>query len=163
MAELDATDAFDLEIGGQGPRRELGEIVRAQLVRHPLDDAMNPFRNARQRLATLLRENGGLPVPVDALHRHGQTPERREGLARHGAGDDISADHDAIHARAPNLLEHRFERWQIAVDVVDRGGAPDAARLPRRGVPPDTDAMNHGSRTLARLTGAGQRHRTLIA
>ena len=64
----------------------------------------------------------GVPAqPADALAESAQSFER---LRREEAGDDVAADDD--QRVVGHVREHRLERGQIAVDVVER-------RDPRRG------------------------------
>ena len=44
----------------------------------------------------------------------------RERLGRHRSRDHVSATHDLIDANRVDFAQHCFERWQVAVDVVER-------------------------------------------
>ncbi len=82
-----------------------------------------------------------LPVAVAALDRPRDRRFRarcaRRRLTRrsttstgHGPLKRVACDDDLVDALALDLGEHRLERWEIAVDVADRGDA-HGARLPR--------------------------------
>jgi hypothetical protein len=45
--------------------------------------------------------------------------EQRERLGRPRPRDDVAADDDRVHVRASHVGEHRLERGQVAVHVVE--------------------------------------------
>ena len=63
-----------------------------------------------------------------------------ERFARHWAGKHVAADHHPIDVGAANLFEHRFERREVAVNVVERR---DAHRLPFRSASLDPTPAIH--------------------
>ena len=81
------------------------------------------MRKSREEEALLLLELRDEPAAELAIRvaadEHGAL-ERREALAGHRASADVPAAHDRVDALALDFREHRLERRQVAVDVVER-------------------------------------------
>jgi hypothetical protein len=45
---------------------------------------------------------------------------------RHRSGQNVAADDDPVGVRSSHLVENRFERGKVAVDVVEDGDADGA-------------------------------------
>jgi hypothetical protein len=72
-----------------------------------------------------LRQHLAVAVAVDELDGQVEAQQARDRLAGHRARDHVAPDHDPVHLRPANVLQHRLQRGEVAVDVIDRRDSHD--------------------------------------
>src|SRR6185312_16661607 len=77
------------------------------------------------------------PIPQNAEHRNCQPRQACQRLARHRPRQHVAAHHNCIHLEGTHLFQHRLQRRQVPVNVVNRRDAPRRHHPPpqRRPVP----------------------------
>ena len=134
----------NVEANRFGPASQPLRCVFVELVGRPPQQrlVLGRQRRARRRapvrdLARIgdanLREHRQLAVAVNELHGHVQREQPRKRFARHRTWKDVAAHHDAIDVGLTNLVEDRFQRRKVRVNVVERG-EPHPLRFYRRRV-----------------------------
>jgi len=71
-------------------------------------------------LAAHLREHCYFAITNDELDREVEIEQPDESFTRHGTGNDVSADNDPVRAGAGYILQHGFQRREIAMNVIKR-------------------------------------------
>ena len=110
MAEEHAPEAFDLELERRRQRVEERDLLRAQLCAHPVEH----LRGSEAALALRQLAVGVAAQPVHPVAELAQALERPR---RVRPGGDVPAHDDLRVVR--HLGEHRLERGQVAVHVVE--------------------------------------------
>jgi hypothetical protein len=64
-------------------------------------------------------EDGELAIAVNELDREVEGQESRERLTRHRPRNDVASKDDLVHIFTTDLVQHRFKRRKVAVDVVE--------------------------------------------
>jgi hypothetical protein len=116
VAEERRPEALDLERQRRRPRVDPGAIVVRQL-------RLQPFVPRPPTL--LVGPEVAVRVAVDERGARAEGPQLGERLGRHRSREGVAADHDRRLAR--HFFEHRFERREVAVDVVERRDLQTAA------------------------------------
>ena len=133
MAEADRPEPIDVERDGEWEALEVVGLLVGEPRRDPVRQAVRLGVHAPTDL-----ERNPVGVSLDCVYV-GQLADERERFARHRPGDDVTADYDRVGTFALDLLEHCFERGDVAVDVV-QGGDGTRPTLTLR------DQASHGHR-----------------
>ena len=94
--------------------------MTAELLCGPSNDIAKGRRHLLGLDPVHLRQHGAISIPHDETHGKVDGEQAVQRLTRHRTGKHISAHHYLIDAIRLDFFEHRVERRQIAVDVVDR-------------------------------------------
>ena len=64
-------------------------------------------------------KHGDLAIALNELSGNIETGKTGQCLNRHGPGKHVAADNDVLDTGLANFFQHRIERWQISVNVVE--------------------------------------------
>ena len=112
MAEEDLAEAVDLHRQRMREIAEEGEFVVVQLLVHPAGPSRPELHS--------LPGSGDLAVAVAPDEGRPAVAQQAQRILRHRPEGDVAADEDGVRV---DLGEHRFERRQVPVHVVE-GGDP---------------------------------------
>ena len=118
MTEERSPDSRDLQLIRRGPRRQQCALAGVELLSRPRDAVSKRLRNLGD-VAT--REEGSHhPIAVAMNEMDGQIErcQARQRFAWHRPRQHVPADHDSVGARRAHVLERRFERREVSMDVV---------------------------------------------
>jgi hypothetical protein len=104
-------------------RRVAGQlplVIGPELPRRPEHGLASSLREMTQVRARNGREHRGFAISANEPYGDLQLQQRREGLQGHRARNHIAPDHHEVHAGSTDLLEHRLQGGEVAVDIVDR-------------------------------------------
>ena len=100
-------------------KREWQRTQEVDLLRG--EPAQHPIVGDARRLSVTVEALDQIAVGIpDDVARVGSAARELERLGRERSRDDVAAEHDRVGV---DLVEHGFERRQVAVDVVQRGDA----------------------------------------
>ena len=111
MNEQHAPHAVDLEPNGRRQRVQKRDLPTVELRASPGEDVL-------RRAALFAGQQLAIGVPAQPADTLAESVQPFERLRREEAGDDVAADDD--QGLVGHIREHRLERGQIAVDVVQR-------------------------------------------
>jgi hypothetical protein len=123
MAEQHLAEPVNVDAARRWPFGKRALVFETKLLRCPVDDLPVLFGNFTDLLPGHLSQHDAFAVTVDELNWNVELEQTIERLARHRAGQDIAANHDAIDAGFTNILEDRLECREVTVDVVKSGNA----------------------------------------
>src|SRR5438309_9202034 len=95
-------------------------VFRMKLLRRPAHQLAKLLWNACWILAGHLFQDRNLAITLDKMSWNIELRQTGERFAWHRAGNDIAADHQALHTGMTNVFEHGLKRGQIPVNVIDR-------------------------------------------
>ena len=121
MAEQDIAHSGNLQLQGDGPRRNDLTVFRKKLVPHPLHDRAKGWRDRRRFRTRELREHLTLAVALNELNRQWRREQTLERLSRHRAEDRVASNDDEVDICGMDILQHGLERREVAMNVIERG------------------------------------------
>ena len=95
-------------------------VFRMKLLRRPAHQLAKLLWNAWWIPAGHLFQDRNLAITLDKMSWNIELRQTVECFAWHRAGNDIAADHQALHTCMTNVFEHCLKRGQIPVNVIDR-------------------------------------------
>lgn len=120
VTEEHVAKAGDFERQSFRPTRQQFPFVRRKFPSGPLKRRTSALRNCRGFAGGFV-EDGKFTIAVNEICGNMELLQSREDFARHGAGDDVAADDDAINLHALDFAENGFERGKIAMNVIKSG------------------------------------------
>ena len=111
MAEQRLSEPVDLEPLRERQRLQEGDVLAAEGACHP----------CVQAVAVGVTGDEPVRVPPDPHRPFAQPTETLQRLHGLWPVDAVAPEHDDVHVLALYLGQHRLERRQVSVDVVERG------------------------------------------
>src|SRR5207237_3794205 len=111
-------------------------MFRKKLLRRPVQDLSNLYRQVARIHASHLCEHLTVAVALDELHGNVEVQQARQRFTRQRARKHVAPDYDMIYSGLTNLLQHCLERGEIAMNVIEcsdsHGTNALSLPLPRR-------------------------------
>src|SRR5690348_7174419 len=122
VAEKRFAERGDAEAKSFWPGREQISFGGGKFARGPLQNGAHVFWN-RGAVAGGFFEDGEFAIAANEINGNIEALEARDYFARHGAGDDVTTDDDAIGFYGGEFAQDGFERGKVAVNVVKSSDA----------------------------------------
>jgi hypothetical protein len=121
MAEQYLPYPANLELDCLRPAGQQLLVFRTKLRRIPAHNLPKLLRNSAGLFARHQSQDLALAVALDESHWYVEVQQTGECLTRHRARKHIASDHYLVYPSSPNILEDCFKRWEVPMDIVDRG------------------------------------------
>jgi hypothetical protein len=120
VAEQNGTNSLHVDTQRLGPRTDMADVGRAELLGVPAHRRANCFGKTGRRFSGVVLQDDAIAVAANELSWQVEVEQTVERLSRHRAWEHIAPNDDELYTGISYFLEDRLERREISMNVINR-------------------------------------------